>query len=79
VTGRTERYASSPALWRVFCPNCGTRLFAERPDAGRVGIAIAAFDAPDDLVPECHSFVAYKVGWVRINDDLPQYPEWAPS
>ena len=35
--------------------------------------------APDELPPECHFFVAYKVGWVRINDDLPQYSEWAPN
>ena len=79
VTGRTERYASSPELWRVFCPTCGTRLFAERPNAKRIGIGLAVFDHPDELAPECHIFVAYKVGWVRINDDLPQYPEWAPN
>ena len=24
-------------------------------------------------------FVASKLAWVRINDDLPQYAEWAPS
>ena len=79
VTGRTERYASSPELWRVFCPTCGTRLFAERPSAGRIGFGLAVFDHPDELAPECHFFVASKIGWVRINDDLPQYPEWAPN
>jgi hypothetical protein len=79
VMGRTERYASSSQLWRVFCPTCGTRVLAERPNAARLGIAIAAFDDPADLPPECHMFVASKVGWLRINDDLPQYPEWAPG
>jgi hypothetical protein len=79
VTGRTERYPSSSELWRVFCPTCGTRLLAERPSAGRLGIALAAFDHPNGLAPECHMFVASKLAWVRINDDLPQYAEWAPS
>ena len=64
---------------RVFCPTCGTRLFAERPSASRVGIALAAFDDPNALPPECHFFVSSKIGWVRLNDDLPQYPEWPPG
>src|SRR5262249_12796969 len=79
VTGRTERYPSSPELWRVFCPTCGTRVLAERPSAGRMGIALAAFDDPNGLAPECHIFVASKLAWVRINDDLPQYAEGPPS
>jgi len=79
VTGKTARHASSPELWRVFCPTCGTRLFAERPSASRVGIALAAFDDPNALPPECHFFVSSKIGWVRLNDDLPQYPEWPPG
>ena len=79
ITGRIERYASSPQLNRVFCPACGTRLWAERPEATRLGIAIAAFDKPDELAPECHQFVSSKIGWLRINDGLPQHPEWAPG
>ena len=79
VTGRTERYPSSPELWRVFCPTCGTRVLAERPSAGRMGIALAAFDDPNGLAPECHIFVASKLTWLRINDDLPQYAEGPPS
>ena len=79
VTGRTERYASSPELWRIFCPICGTRLAAERPGAARISVAIAAFDDPGGLPPECHMFTNSKIGWLEINDGLPQYAEWAPS
>ena len=34
---------------------------------------------PDALPPECHFFVSSKISWVRLNDDLPQYPEWPPD
>jgi hypothetical protein len=54
-------------------------VVAERAEAKRVGVALAQFDDPAGLSPECHFFVASKVPWVRINDDLPQYPEWPPS
>jgi hypothetical protein len=78
VSGETARYPSSPLLSRVFCPQCGTRLFAERPSAGRIGIAVAAFDQPDALAPECHMMVNYRIAWASIDDGLPQYPELAP-
>jgi hypothetical protein len=78
VSGPTARYPSSEALWRVFCPRCGTRLFAERPSAQRIGVAVAAFDEPDALPPQCHMMVAYKVVWTCLNDGLPQFAERAP-
>ena len=78
VSGETARYPSSELLWRVFCPRCGTRLFAERPSAGRMGIAIAAFDNPDALAPECHMFVESKIAWACIDDGLPQHAGMAP-
>ena len=81
VTGTTARFASSPALQRVFCPTCGTRVMAERAEAKRVGVALAlrCSTIPPVCRPECHFFVASKAPWVRINDDLPQYPEWPPK
>jgi hypothetical protein len=78
VTGETARHPSSPALFRLFCPTCGTRIGAERPQAGRIALAIAAFDDPDALPPDCHFMTAYKIGWAPVND-LPSYPEWGPD
>jgi hypothetical protein len=78
VTGETARYPSSELLWRVFCPRCGTRLFAERPSAQRMGIALALFDDPGALPPQCHMFVDFKVAWTSLDDGLPQFPEMAP-
>jgi hypothetical protein len=78
VRGETARYPSSDLLWRVFCPQCGTRLFAERPSAQRMGIAVAAFDDPDALAPECHMFVESKIAWTCLDDGLPQHAGLAP-
>jgi hypothetical protein len=79
VTGQTARYASSSALQRVFCPTCGTRLMAERADMGRAGVALALFDDPNALQPDCHFWTSSKVSWMTINDNLPQYPESPPG
>jgi hypothetical protein len=79
VSGATARFASSPELWRVFCPACGTTLFGARQDGGHMGIALAAFDDQAALTPTHHFFVESQAPWARIDDDLPQYPQWAPD
>lgn len=79
ISGRAERYPSSPALMRLFCPTCGTRFGAERLDFGRMALSIAAFDDPDALAPDCHMWTSSKVGWLRFGDGLPQYAEWPPD
>jgi hypothetical protein len=78
LNGETARFPSSAALWRVFCPRCGTRVGAERPAAGRVALAVAAFDDPDALTPDCHMFVAEKVAWLSLDDGLPRFEGLAP-
>ena len=75
----TERYPSSPQSWRVFCRECGTRLFAERPGSERIGVSLAAFDDPEGLTPDCHFFTAFSAPWLKLDDGLPQYEEWPPD
>jgi len=78
VTGETARHASSELLWRVFCPACGSRLFAHRPTAGRISVGLGAFDDPNALSPDCHMFVAQKLAWLKLDDGLPQFEGLAP-
>ena len=75
VQGDTGRYASSDHLERVFCKQCGTRVFSWRRNGTAAGIALATFDDRNAFAPTEHIWVSEKIDWVRLNDGLPQYPE----
>jgi hypothetical protein len=79
VEGATSRYPTSPRLERVFCPKCGTRLFAWRTDGSVAGVALAGFDDRNAFQPTEHIWTSSKMDWVRIDDGLKQYPESVPQ
>ena len=78
VEGDSARYASSAATDRVFCKTCGTRLFSWRTNGTAAGVALATFDDRNAFTPTEHIWVKEKIGWVKLDDGLPQYPERAP-
>jgi hypothetical protein len=78
VEGETARYSSSELLDRVFCRQCGTPLFAWRKAGSLAGVALAAFDDRNALAPTAHMWVSERVNWLRLDDGLPQHPEFAP-
>ena len=78
VEGDTSRYASSEVMDRVFCKTCGTRLFSWRKDGSVAGVALAAFDDRNAFAPTEYIWVAEKMAWVKLDDDLPQYPGSVP-
>ncbi|CCD99436.1 GFA family protein [Bradyrhizobium sp. STM 3809] len=75
IHGDAARFPSSDALDRMFCPRCGTRLFSWRKTRPVVGVALACFDDPDAFAPTEHIWTSARIGWVLINDGLPQFPE----
>jgi hypothetical protein len=79
VHGETARYASSDALDRVFCKNCGARLFAWRKSPAVAGVALAAFDDRNAFAPTEHIWVSEKMDWVKLDDGLRQYPQTVPG
>jgi hypothetical protein len=78
VTGETDAFQTSPNLDRVFCPQCGTRLFSWRRNGSGAGIALAAFDDRNAFAPTEHIWVSEKMAWLKLNDELPQYAEGPP-
>lgn len=79
VEGHTEQFPSSDRIWRVFCRECGTRLFARRTDGSVMGVALATFDDPSAYAPTEHIFVSSKISWLSINDGLPQHQKRPPE
>ena len=68
-----------PGKYRVFCANCGSPILsrlASRPETVRIRAGTINEDIPASIA--FHAFVAHKANWWEINDDLPQYDEFAP-
>jgi len=75
-TGETTRWPTSARVDRLSCARCGTPMFAEPKDPpARLGVSLASLDDPDALAPQMHIWVSEKLGWVLIDDGLPQHAE----
>lgn len=82
-------YETAGGYERGFCRECGSPILnrtgpnwkgaALHPQSSaQYGIPLAILDDPP-VRPACHVFVGSKAGWFAINDDLPQYAEYAPA
>ena len=78
VEGETAFYPTSPAIERVFCKACGTRLFTRRTNGTATGVALANFDDRNAFAPTEHIWVSEKIAWVCIDDGLTQYEGTIP-
>ncbi|MCV9997615.1 GFA family protein [Pararhizobium sp. YC-54] len=67
--GEPKYFQSSNFVKRGFCGDCGTPLCYEAPDG--VGLAIAAFDKPEGIVPTIQWGIEAKLPYV---DDIPDLP-----
>jgi len=79
ITGPTAAHLSSPALERVFCQQCGTRMFARRTNGTNIGIGLVVFDNRNAFAPTEHIWVSEKVDWLELNDELTKHLEGSPS
>lgn len=74
-----REYESSPGMFRTFCSNCGSPIYAYRtvsPDVIR--IRLGTLDTPITKRAKAHSFVSEKASWDVIEGSLPQFDEWPP-
>jgi hypothetical protein len=71
-----RRFASSPGVIRTFCRDCGSPLTYEQTNDDGIDAALCVFDDPAQLTPTHHIWVADKLPWIIIGDELPQYVEW---
>jgi hypothetical protein len=76
ITGQRNLkwFQSSENARRGFCRICGSSLFWEPSNEGRIAIAAGCLDKPTDLHTIRHIFVADKGDFYEITDGLEQWP-----
>lgn len=82
VSGAEElrEFESSPGKLRVFCSRCGSPIYAYlRASADVIRIRLGSLDTPFTKSPKVHTWVSDKAPWEPLEDNLPQFPEWAPK
>jgi len=78
VTGKVNWFASSEAIDRGSCPECGTTLFSRRNAGGVIGVTSATLDEPALFKPDMHIWVSSKQPWVQVEDGMVAYDEGPP-
>ena len=62
-------YASSPAVKRGFCAECGSSVLWDEQGDAKLGVCAGTLDAPSELVPKAHIFVASKGDYYALPED----------
>lgn len=81
LTGKDllKAYESSPGKKRVFCLQCGSPIYSERPsNPGNIRIRAGTLDGDVQTTPAFHFYTDSKANWYQITDHLQQFPD-APS
>jgi hypothetical protein len=66
-------YASSPGVWRDFCPTCGTQMtYRAARYPGETHFFAATLDRPEDYAPTAHFHSAERMPWLHLADGLKQ-------
>jgi len=74
-----KSYRASNDSIRYFCRHCGSSmLFSSKYNRaeGSIELAIATLDNAAELTPDAHIFTNSKVPWLKLTDNLPQYPKY---
>ncbi len=67
-------FESSDTASRGFCGRCGASLFWEPRGGETISVAAGTLDRPSGLKTVANIFVADKVDYYEIPDNLPSYP-----
>lgn len=69
-------YESTPGVFRVFCKQCASPLYSQRPHMPELlRLRIGTLDTKISGKPSSHIFVGSKAEWHEICGDIPQYEE----
>jgi GNAT superfamily N-acetyltransferase len=75
----SEVHATSRAV-RTFCATCGTALtFREHARPNSVDVTVGSLDHPEAIAPDAHIWTSSRLGWLRVDDQLAEFPEENPG
>ena len=75
-----REFESSPGKIRAFCSRCGSPIYAYlRATMNVLRIRLGSLDTTFERRPRAHTFVSERASWAPIEDDVPQFPTWAPK
>ena len=70
-------FESSPGKHRHFCSGCGSAIYTMLDsDRETYRLRVGGLEDSPGVNVRKHIFVAEKVSWYRITDDLPQFDGW---
>lgn len=72
-------FESSPGRHRYFCGNCGSHLVKKTEGWDLLTLRVASLDDDPGQLPQRCIWTSHAVPWLRLEPDLPSYPEWPPK
>ena len=80
VAGKAAAYASSDHGRREFCSRCGSPLvFRSSHRPAEIDVTVGTLDRPEAFRPSRHIFVASRLPWLRLDQDLPEHAGFTPQ
>ena len=74
--GTPAVYKSSSWGERHFCNACGTQLFYRESEAPKtISFNIVSLDDAEAIRPAQHIFMASRIGWYEVADELPRHDD----
>lgn len=65
---------TSRDIVRFFCSTCGSMMASiDNKERKTIYLSVGVLDSDTKVEPEYHQYVASKVHWYEIEDDLPQF------
>ena len=76
---RSFKVPEAQRFTNQFCAHCGARLRRQPQGSDRVVLPAGSLDVDPPIAPQARIFASARASWSCSGDDLPVYPEYAPT